>query len=350
MREIDMKRLEKLCVRHEKEIEKLERKLLTGVALALIRVRCISNENSRYFLVMVFPPKENEYLPKVLVYHDDRCAYCGAKLTATEDKAKCVVCGREFGEGEKIVCTEGHYICERCYYENTEKILGIFAFESLVRHYDAIVTKVKELMELGYKKDLDKNLRWAVTFRDVVYSIFETYAEKVAKEAVGDVEVVLLTNIVAPVFGRLIQDICMKKCENKCESVMKLLNDVKMGGRKTVIYFKSKKALDCLLKNGEVYTIRPKKRSEGLAYVKTSKKGRKLAEVEVKYVGEVVLTAPDDEWYVADGAYAKGKLEEFVDKSGFDSVEEWLEEVRKLNGGKLPDRMFLYCVKLLERL
>ena len=118
--------------------------------------------------------------------------------------------------------------------------------------------------------------------------------------------------------------------------------------RKTVIYFKSKKALDYLLKNGEVYTIRPRKRSEGLAYVKTSKKGRKLAEVEVKYVGEVVLTAPDDEWYVADGAYAKGKLEEFVDKSGFNSVEEWLEEVRKLNGGKLPDRMFLYhVVKIL---
>jgi len=347
LEEVDLKRLENVCIKHEKEIEKLERKLLRNVALALIRVRCISNENSRYFLIMVFPPKENEYLPKVLIYHDSRCAYCGAKLTATEDKAKCVVCGREFSEGLKIVCTEGHYICKRCYFENTEKLLLIFAFESLVRHYDAIVTKVKELIKKGYKKDLDENLRWAVAFRDAVYSIFETYAEKVAKEVIGDVEVILLPNIIAPTYRRLIQDICMKKCENKCKPVMKLLNDVKMGGRKTAIYFKSKKALDYLLKNGEVYTIRLKKRSEGLAYVKTSKKGRKLAEVEVKYVGEVVLTEPDDEWYVADGAYAKGKLEEFVDKSGFDSVEEWLEEVRKLNGGKLPDRMFLYHCKII---
>jgi len=338
------KKLEKLCVRHEKEIEKLERKLLRNVALALVRVKCISNENSRYFLVMVFPPKENEYLPKVLVYHDDRCTYCGANLTITEDRVKCVVCGREFGEGEKIVCSEGHYICNKCYYENTEKLLLIFVFESLVRNYDAIVTKVRELMELGYKKDLDKNLRWAVTFRDAVYSIFENYAEKIAKKAVRDVEVIHLTNIVAPVFGRLIQDICMKKCENKCETIMKLLNDVKMGGRKTVIYFKSKKALEHLLKNGEVYTIRPTKRTEGFAFVKTSKKGKKIAIVGVKYVGEIVLTAPDGEWFVADGAYAKGKLEEFVDKSGFDSVEEWLEEVRKLNGGKLPDRMLLYHV------
>ena len=337
-----MKKLEKLCIKHEKEIEKLERKLLRNVALALVRVKCISNENSRYFLVMVFPPKENECLPKVLIYHDDRCAYCGAKLTATEDKVKCVVCGKEFEEGRKIVCTEGHYICRKCYFENTEKLLLIFVLETLVKYYDAIVTKVKELIKKGYNKDLDKNLRWAVTFRNVVFNLFENYSEKVAKEVIGDVEVILITNVIAPVYGRLIRDVCME-CENKCETILRLLNDVK-ARRKTVIYFKSKKALDYLLKNGEVYTIRPRKRSEGLAYVKTSKKGRKLAEVEVKYVGEVVLTAPDDEWYVADGAYAKGKLEEFVDKSGFNSVEEWLEEVRKLNGGKLPDRMFLYHV------
>ena len=104
--------------------------------------------------------------------------------------------------------------------------------------------------------------------------------------------------------------------------------------RKTVIYFKSKRALEHLLKHGEVYTIRPKERTEGFAVVKTSRKSQRLAVVDVKYVGKV----------------SAGTLDNFVDKSGFRSVREWLEEVRRLNGGKLPERMFLYCVKLLERL
>jgi len=215
-----MKKLEELCVKHEEEIEKLKRKLLTGAVIALVRVKCISNENSRYFLVMVFPPKENEYLPKVLVYHDNRCAYCGAKLTMTEDKAKCVVCGMEFGEGKKIVCSEGHHICNKCYWKNTERVLLFITLEVLVRNYDAMVTEVRELIKSGYKKDLDKNLRWAVVFRDVVYDIFEEYAE-IAR----DVEVILLTNIITPVFSRLIQDICVE-CNNKCETITKLLSDL----------------------------------------------------------------------------------------------------------------------------
>jgi len=113
--------------------------------------------------------------------------------------------------------------------------------------------------------------------------------------------------------------------------------------RKTVIYFKSKKALDYLLKNGEVYTIRLRKRSEGLAYVKTHRKGRKIMDVVVRYVGEVMLLQKLG-WSVVGEVYIIGKLEDFVNKSGFSSVDEWLEEVKRLNKGKLPDEIFLYHV------
>ena len=99
----------------------------------------------------------------------------------------------------------------------------------------------------------------------------------------------------------------------------------------SVIYFKCQKAFSYLLNNGEVYTIRTKQRRTGLAWVKHNK--RKVADVWVEYVSEI--TDPVE-------------LERFVDKSGFGSVEEWLAEVRKLNRGRLPDRLFLYHVCCIE--
>jgi len=116
--------------------------------------------------------------------------------------------------------------------------------------------------------------------------------------------------------------------------------------KKGVICFRSEKALKYLLNAGEVYTLRPKLRKVGLAWVRHKRK--KVADVLVEYVGEVVQTLPDDEWFICEGAYAKAKLKDFVDKSGFESVEEWLEEVRRLNGGKLPEKLYLYKVSLLD--
>ena len=118
-------------------------------------------------------------------------------------------------------------------------------------------------------------------------------------------------------------------------------------GRKTVMYFKSKKALNFLLENGHIYTIRWAKIKADVVWITSKRGGKKIADAVVAYIGEVVQVVPDNEWYVADKASAIGKLDEFVNESGFNSVEDWLEEVKKLNGGKLPEKMYLYYVKLV---
>jgi len=295
------------------------------VALILLRVKCLQNDNRRNFLLVVFPQEQLDELPSLIIYFDNKCALCGSELIPTKKPVKCTICGEIFEEGEKLVCLGGHHICDKCYEELVEKPITLLCLDALVANKEII-------------RELSKEDGYAMAVALVFYELIKHRFE-------NTIDFVFFTGSIIPEFSKVISNICLEQCEGMCSGVMDLL---KSRERKTVIYFKSKKALDCLLKNGEVYTIRPKKRFEGLAYVKTSKKGRKLAEVEVKYVGEVVQTAPDDEWFVVEGAYAKGKLEEFVDKSGFNSVEEWLEEVRKLNGGKLPDKMFLYHVKLLE--
>ncbi len=114
-----------------------------------------------------------------------------------------------------------------------------------------------------------------------------------------------------------------------------------------MMLFKSEKALNFLLENGEVYTLRPRRRREGKDWIKI---GRiKLADIEVKLVGEVFSG-----WYgyfwvrPVDNKRTILPLGNFVQKSGFRTVREWLEEVKRLNGGKVPDRLFLYHVRLLK--
>jgi reverse gyrase len=77
-----------------------------------------------------------------------------------------------------------------------------------------------------------------------------------------------------------------------------------------VIWFNVKKAREFLLKNGHVYTLRPKKRREGvevLSYEGFGKKG-------VVYVSFVRAIENDEE------------LKEFIGESGFESVKEWRKE------------------------
>jgi reverse gyrase len=79
---------------------------------------------------------------------------------------------------------------------------------------------------------------------------------------------------------------------------------------KLVIWFNVEKARNYLLRNGYVYTLRPKKRREGievLSYEGFGKKG-------VVYVSFVKEIESDEE------------LKEFVSESGFETVEEWRKE------------------------
>jgi len=43
-----------------------------------------------------------------------------------------------------------------------------------------------------------------------------------------------------------------------------------------------------------------------------------------------------------------GKLSDFTPKSGFDSVEEWISEFKRLNGSKSKNMAYLYRVRLLR--
>jgi hypothetical protein len=92
-----------------------------------------------------------------------------------------------------------------------------------------------------------------------------------------------------------------------------------------VMWFNVSESREYLLKHGQVYTLRPKKRREGkeiLSYGGFGKKG----EVNVKFVKEIL------DW---------NELNRYVDKSGFRTVDEW---VRKAKGNR-----FLYHVVLLSK-
>jgi hypothetical protein len=79
-----------------------------------------------------------------------------------------------------------------------------------------------------------------------------------------------------------------------------------------VIWFNNDKARGFLLKQGFVYTLRPKKRREGvepLFWQKFKKRGT----VKVRYIGEIGL---------AD------TLLQYVPYSGFGTLDEWLKEAK----------------------
>jgi len=116
---------------------------------------------------------------------------------------------------------------------------------------------------------------------------------------------------------------------------------------KTVLIFKSEKALNFLMEHGYIYTIRTKKRA-GEVWITDRRGGKKIADGFIVYVGEVNQLLPDNDWWVTQGACALEKLEKFVQHSGFDSIEEWINAVKELHGGELPDRMYLHYVKLIE--
>ncbi len=93
-----------------------------------------------------------------------------------------------------------------------------------------------------------------------------------------------------------------------------------------VIWFNVKEAREFLLKNGYVYTLRPKKRKregrEVLMYGSFGKKGL----VSVSFINEIT----DDD-----------QLEQFVSCSGFNSVKEWTSAAGQSR--------FLYRVDLLRK-
>ena len=89
-----------------------------------------------------------------------------------------------------------------------------------------------------------------------------------------------------------------------------------------VIWFNVKKAREFLLKNGYVYTLRPKKRREGREPLFYGGFGKK-AMAYVIFIGKI----ENDK-----------ELEEYVKDSGFETVEEWRREAK--------DSKYLYKIVL----
>jgi len=117
-----------------------------------------------------------------------------------------------------------------------------------------------------------------------------------------------------------------------------------------VMIFKSKKALNFLLTHGEVYTLRPKRRKEGRDWITDRRGGKKIANVEVELVAFIDLEKNYAETYRYINTIfncAKDLLGNYVEKSGFQSVGEWLSEGRRIYKGSLPNQPYLYHVRLV---
>jgi len=101
-----------------------------------------------------------------------------------------------------------------------------------------------------------------------------------------------------------------------------------------VMIFRSKKALDYLLQTGSVVTFRTKKRYyPNKEWVTDRRGGKKIADVAIYYITEVEISD-------------RKRLEAYVYRTGFDSVDEWIAEIRKLHGDVKYGH--LYLVKIME--
>lgn len=100
------------------------------------------------------------------------------------------------------------------------------------------------------------------------------------------------------------------------------------------IYFKSEKARRFLILCGFVYTLRARRRPEGLARLHN---GIQLLDiiVKVRFIKKV-------SW-----SEAKKELKDFVPYSGFKSISEWLNEVIRLNHD-IPRFLYLYRVDVVR--
>jgi len=97
-----------------------------------------------------------------------------------------------------------------------------------------------------------------------------------------------------------------------------------------VMIFQSRKALNHLLQHGVVFTFRAQRRREvGRDWVTDRRGGRKIADVTVE----------------EEGAFAPHGLELYAEFSGFNTLQEWVEEIGRLNG-RLPEKGWLYRVTL----
>jgi len=97
-----------------------------------------------------------------------------------------------------------------------------------------------------------------------------------------------------------------------------------------VILFQSKPVLEHLLKHGIVYTFRTRLRKKtGKDWCTDKRGGKKLYDVEIYYMKP------------ADG---DKDLESYISDSGFNSINEWKNEIKKLNKTEFMPCGYIYMV------
>lgn len=127
-----------------------------------------------------------------------------------------------------------------------------------------------------------------------------------------------------------------------------------------VIYFKDEKALKHLLEHGVVYTIRKHKRKRtGKDWLAKGRKSGKIADVIVEYVGEVDIVYLGNNKWKGGIVFPNGMkylyddyLENYVEHSGFKTLNAWIRALMRLNGistwRKMTIDWHLYKVTLLK--
>ena len=110
---------------------------------------------------------------------------------------------------------------------------------------------------------------------------------------------------------------------------------------KMVIYFNSENARKELLSSGVVITARKTRRGTGntiAVYTTPDRFRHDIGWVNVQLLDE------------CDRTNIREILGKYVKNSGFDSVGEWINEIRKLNSNRwMPEYMFLFKVEMIEK-
>ena len=123
-----------------------------------------------------------------------------------------------------------------------------------------------------------------------------------------------------------------------------------------VTIFACKQVLNYLLKHGFVITFRDHMLkdndgvdiiadSKGLSWITNRRSGKKIADVEIMWWNDYHNVGLSIE---GDGLDWKKVLEQYVEDSGFKTVEDWIKVIKQFNKGKIPVRGYLYRVEVLK--
>lgn len=99
--------------------------------------------------------------------------------------------------------------------------------------------------------------------------------------------------------------------------------------------FSSGKAFEQLEKHGQVASARSKPRKEEEVWIRKTRTGEKQFDAEIYDVEEVC-------WDTEKQLYQALHDNDLI--SGFSSVHEWRKEIEKLNGGNIPNPLYIHHV------